>query len=747
MHFAYFPPWWSILLIALAVAAGVFLEYRRPLAPLSTTQRATLVALRACTLSAIVLFILRPVVRLPPVGVRDEVVPVLVDVSCSMRVADADGQPRIARAAALLRFDLLPALSRLYRIELMTVGDSLEPGSIDSLSARASQSDLSGALLRVRERFRGQRVAGVLLVSDGADTGPPAAGERTTDSAGVWPVFAIGVGATSGLRDREVLGIAAGDQRLDHASVDLQVSATSSGFGRAPFQLRVLADGRLLESRRIVPSADGSPVEQRFTVFPDPQRATVYTVDIPTGERESVTENNTRSVLVSPAGRKRRLLVIEGAPGFEHTFMRRAWAADPGLEVDSVVRKGKNLSGSDTFLVQAEAARTAALTTGFPARREDLYAYDALVIANVEGDFFTRAQLTMIGDFVAERGGGLLVTGGRSFAQRGLVGTPVETVLPVELDDRRSGLTRASLASRDGAPPPNTLVVTPEGETHPIMRLGASGDETRKRWAALPALAATAPLGNARPGASVLAVASAPGRGVFPVVAVQRYGRGRSMVFAGEASWRWRMMVASTDRSHELFWRQAARWLAVASPDPVAIASPEAPQPGDSVSIDVDARDAAFAPVADARVEATIELPGGERRPLTLRRTAATGQFTSLFQPDRPGLYHVRAEAARGTMPHGLLGGADRWMYVGGSDREFADPRLNEGFLRRLARDSGGRYVRAADALRVVSWLQEAARQNAAPDERDLWHEPWAIVALVLLLSAEWALRRRWGLR
>ena len=746
MHFAYFPPWWSILLIALAVAVGVFLEYRRPLAPLSKVRHATLVALRVCTLTAIVVFILRPVVRLPPAGVRDTVVPVLVDISRSMRIADADGQPRIARAAALLRFDLLPALSRQYRTEIMTVGDSLEPGSIDSLDARASQSDLSGALARVRERFRGQRVAGVLLVSDGADTGPPAAGERT-DAAGVWPVFAIGVGATDGLRDREVLGIAAGDQRLDHASVDLQVSAMSSGFGRAPFQLRVLADGRLLESRRVVPSADGSPIEQRFTVFPDPQRATVYTVEIPTDERESVTENNTRSVLVSPAGRKRRLLVIEGAPGFEHSFMRRAWAADSGLDVDAVVRKGKNVNGSDTFLVQAEAARTAALTTGFPARREDLYAYDALVIANVEGDFFTHAQLTMIGDFVAERGGGLLVTGGRSFAERGLVGTPVEAVLPVELDDRRSGLTRASLGR---SAPPNTLVVTPEGETHPIMRLGASGEETRKQWAALPALAATAPLGNARPGASVLAVASAPDGGVFPVVAVQRYGRGRSMVFAGEASWRWRMMVVSTDRSHEFFWRQAARWLAAASPDPVAIASPDAPQPGDSVSIDVDARDAVFAPVADARVEATIELPGGERRPLTLRRTAATGRFTSLFRPDRPGLYHVRAEAQRGITshgPHGPLGSADRWMYVGGSDREFADPRLNEGFLRRAARDSGGRYVRAADALRVVSWLQEAARQNAAPDERDLWHEPWAIAALVLLLSAEWTLRRRWGLR
>jgi uncharacterized membrane protein len=748
MHFAYFPPWWLNIIIALAVAAAVFLAYRRPLAPLSTVQRVTLVVLRASSLMAIVLLVFRPIVLLPPVGARSAIVPVLVDVSRSMRVADADGQTRIARAAALLRFDLLPALSRRYRTELLTMGDALEPGSVESLTARASQSDISGALARARERFRGQRVAGAIVMSDGADTGQPGSLDRAREPAGAWPVFAIGMGATSGLRDREVLGIAAGDQRLEHASVDLLVSAASSGFGRAPFQLRVLADGRLVESRRVVPSADGSPIEQRFTVFPDQQRPTVYTVEIPTDEGETITENNTRSVFMSPAGRKRRLLVIEGAPGFEHTFMRRAWAADSGLEIDAVVRKGKNASGSDTFLVQAEAARTASLTNGFPARREDLYAYDALVIANVEGDFFTRAQLTMVADFVAERGGGLLVTGGRSFAQRGLVGTPVEAVLPVELDERRGGLTRASLGS---AAPANGLAVTREGETHPIMRLGASGEETRKKWAALPALAAIAPLGSARPGAVVLAVAPAPGGAVFPVVAVQRYGQGRSMVFGGEASWRWRMMVASTDRSHELFWRQAARWLAEASPDPVAIAMSDAAQPGDSVSIDVDVRDAAFAPVADASLDATIELPGGEKRPLTFRRTAAvSGRLTSTFRPDRSGLYHVRAEAQRGVTPPGQqarLGSSDRWIYVGGSDREFADPRLNEGFLRRAARESGGRYVRAADASRVVMWLQDTERQNAAPAQRDLWHEPWAIAAVALLLSTEWALRRRWSLR
>jgi hypothetical protein len=86
-------------------------------------------------------------------------------------------------------------------------------------------------------------------------------------------------------------------------------------------------------------------------------------------------------------------------------------------------------------------------------------------------------------------------------------------------------------------------------------------------------------------------------------------------------------------------------------------------------------------------------------------------------------------------------------MFVGGSDREFADPRLNEGFLRRVARTSGGRYLRAAEASRLVPLLETSEPTNAAPEHRDLWHEPWAFGLLVLLLSAEWILRRRWGLR
>ena len=151
---------------------------------------------------------------------------------------------------------------------------------------------------------------------------------------------------------------------------------------------------------------------------------------------------------------------------------------------------------------------------------------------------------------------------------------------------------------------------------------------------------------------------------------------------------------------------------------------------------------AALAPVADAVVSVTMAAPGEDARPLKLH--AMNGRLTTAVPVDRPGLYRVHADARKGSTP---LGTADRWFYVGGSDREFADPRQNEGFLRRVARASGGRYVRASEAGRIVTWLQDSVPQNAAPEQRDVWHAPWTFAVVAALLSAEWILRRRWGLR
>ena len=271
------------------------------------------------------------------------------------------------------------------------------------------------------------------------------------------------------------------------------------------------------------------------------------------------------------------------------------------------------------------------------------------------------------------------------------------------------------------------------------MRLGASGDDTRTRWASLPPLAASTPLGQPRAGATVLAVVTAPDGGVFPVVAVQKYGKGRSMVFGGEASWRWRMLADSTDRSHELFWRHAARWLSQSSPDPVSVsvagqssrairrrwlstrAIPSRLSRGRGFCLHVD------------RGRCATDASGPSRRRRTFRGAVCAGREASI---------HMSTSCVvrrRSGAPIGQF----TWAGATGSCRSTT----KAAFLRRRAAETGGRYVPVSEASRVVSWLDDSARQAAARERRDVWDRGWVFMTIVLLLCAEWTLRRRWGLR
>src|ERR1700704_1905196 len=98
MHLGYPLPWWLAVVLAAAVGGVAYAEYRRPLSPLTPARRGVLVTLRVLALAAIVLSVFRPIAVLPPAGSRDAIVPILVDVSRSMRLADAGGQTRLARA-------------------------------------------------------------------------------------------------------------------------------------------------------------------------------------------------------------------------------------------------------------------------------------------------------------------------------------------------------------------------------------------------------------------------------------------------------------------------------------------------------------------------------------------------------------------------------------------------------------------------------------------------------------------------
>ena len=402
-------------------------------------------------------------------------------------------------------------------------------------------------------------------------------------------------------------------------------------------------------------------------------------------------------------------------------------------------RKGQNDQGEQTFYVQGDPERTAALAAGYPRTRADLFQYDAVVLANMEAEFFRPEQLDMTAEFVAERGGGLLLFGPASLRRRGYLGSSLEAVLPARLVDRL-GLAGAG---RDGGA--DRLAPTPAGLAHPMLRLGSTVEETANRWRAAPALVGSVRIGPLRPGAALLAQTASETGSARPLVVVQRYGAGRSMILAGRATWRWRMQLPAQDRTYERFWGQVARWLTAGAVDRVAVATSGGDAPGDSLGVDVSVRDDEFRSVTGAAVRVSVSDPTGERRleeETAAMRTA--GEYGVSTPPLTMGAHRIDVAVSRDGEE---LGSRRDWVLVGGADAELEDPWLNADLLRRAADAGGGDYLDTERIDDLVDRLRAADRTFPRTVTREVWHHSAVFMLLVALLCAEWSLRRLWGMR
>ena len=730
-------PGWGVAAAVLAAAVVAWRAYARPPVELTGRQRGILTALRLCVLLVVLFLLLRPL-RTEPAPPGESTVAVLVDRSRSMAIPDAGGRPRIDLARDYVRNRLLPALGDAFDVELLAFGETLAAADAGALEAGAPRSDLAGALASVPARFAGRAVAAIVVVSDGVATGRRDVAEVAVRSPA--PIYTLGVGNPRPGPDREMTALEAGQPVGTGSVVDVSATIVSHGFGDEPFDVRLTAGGRLVDVRRVRPARDGAPVIAGFRVAPDPVLASVYTVDVPVHARELVPGNNRRQVLVRPPERPRRLLLVEGSPGFEHSFLKRTWLADPGIEFDAVVRKGQNDRGEQTFYVQGDPERTAALAAGYPRARAALFRYDAVVFANIEAEFFRPDQLDMTAELVSDRGGGLLLLGPASLRRQGYLGSSLEAVLPAQLADRL-GLAAAG-RDGDGA---DRFVPTAAGLAHPLLRLGPTVEETRNRWGAAPAPAGSVRLGPVRPGAAVLAVTTPRGGPERPLVVVQRYGAGRSMILAARATWRWQMLLPAADRTYERYWGQVARWLTAGAGDRIAIAASGGRVAGDPLRVAVSVRDEEFQPVPGARVQVRVSDPAGEpllEEELGVGGTA--GEYRVSTSPSFSGVHRIDVNVTRDGQE---LGRRRDWVLVGGADPELEDPWLNADLLRRAAESGGGAYLDPDRLDGLADRLRAAERTVPRTATREVWHHSTVFVLLIVLLAAEWSLRRLWGMR
>jgi uncharacterized membrane protein len=667
---------------------------------------------------------------------RENLAAILLDDSKSMTIKDAGGRTRIEALKAFLdpaQGNFLAEVEKKFRTRLFRFSRNAEKlDSAQTLQTQGTGTSLEAALDDVLKELDAAPLASIVVFTDGADNvSKNLLSVLTKLQTRKISVNVCAIGSPEIEKDIEVLQASAPQTVLPESITTAAVSLRSNGYAGKNIILEVREHGKLVQSKPVTLTRNNDVQTVELNIASKGKGLKSYTVSVTPQTDEPIQLNNSQNLLLDIQDARPKILYIDGTPRWEFKFIREAIQPDKNLQLMTLLRT----SGNKFYRQGVESEDN--LAAGFPTTKQDLFQYKGLILGSIEASFFSGEQLTMISDFVSERGGGFMMLGGsKSFDEGKYVSTPVADLLPVVLGQSQSG--------KSFVPEPVRFRLTPYGRSHLVTRLVVEEAGNEKRWNSLPQLEDYNVISNVKPGATALAVGGDARRNLV-LLATHRYGRGRALALMTSNSWAWQMGMTHEDDSHEVFWRQALRWLVGSAPDQVSLElDPSVIPQEETVSLNVEVNDPAFTKLNDAAVVASITSPAGKMSEVALRWTVQKdGIYSGQFKPTDNGIYRIQVTATRQGQE---IGRSERFFIVTDSNREFFNAGQNKELLQRIATETGGRYYTLANAGQIPEEMTYVERSNSIPQVLPLWDMPVLFIALCTLLIIEWTWRKHQGL-
>ncbi len=728
---------------------------------------------KTAALALLALAILEPMVtgESPRKGANDFVV--LADNSRGMMLAKgtaADPQKAFATSSGELP-EWMEELENTFRVQSFAFDRRLRRVSdLSSLDYAGEGSAMGSALGALSDRYQKRPLAGVLVVTDGNATDEidwdRLLDESEKSQAPIFPVVAGG----SDEPDLGFTGAVVTQTSFEDAPVSVAATVSAQGFAGKSADV-------------VVKGEDGKELTRENHLFEDAEASHVFSLRIPlakpgvsfltleveeSGKKpdqvaEATEENNRYTVAVDRGADQYRVLYVTGRPNWEYKFFNRALSGDSQIQLVSLVRIAKRepkfewrgrvgemsnplfrgfqneaVEESQRYdqpvLIRMNTRDKDELSQGFPKDRENLFGeYHAVIIDDLEAEFFTQEQMTLLENFVSLRGGSLLMLGGQeSFQPGGYDKTPIGRMLPVYLDQ----------LDRNPASEDARFDLTREGNLEPSVRLRPDEREEEIRLAMMPGFYVVNRLFAIKPGASVLATVKDDAGQTHPAIVTQRYGEGRSAAMTVGDLWRWGMMDEKAREDMEKAWRQLVRSLVVDVPDLIELETRrEGTDAADRVNLSVRVRDKAYRPLGSASVKFEITEPSGEVSELYAEPSLAeAGLYEAAYYPDSPGGYRVQAVVTDEESEP--LGTAETGWSLNPNADEYRNLRPNRELLEKLAQQTGGKVLSLGELGEFASSVKDLDVPVMEVWTRPLWHAPWVIAIILALLALEWGLRR-----
>jgi len=750
-----------LLVVAVALLLLLLLAIGPPRDRASGPRRLALAALRLGVIALVILAMLRPVVVATRTIKQSATLVILIDASESMTVPDAIGGKtrwEALRAAIADAEDALAELAGDFEVKVYTFDAETRPVEIDGgkialeKTPKGEQSAIAAALRDVvrNAALNRKRLLAVVLLSDGAERSraprdvPPRRAVTELNNTGA-PLFTVAFGQSRGLGEAQDVAV---EELLVNQTVFVKNELAIfgkirvDGYANRPIRVRALfenekGDMEEVDQTTVTAAAAGAPLPVELKHVPTAAGEFKLTLEVLEQDGELVTTNNRMSTFVNVLDGGLSVLYLEGTLRPEATFLQRSLNASPDV--------GVRYNRIDA---QRRETRPGDLAECLQPGKFDVY-----ILGDLDAKAFDNAELIALQQAVREGAGLIAIGGTHSFGPGGYAETPLRDVLPVTMNklDRQSfdEPVRADVHVQQRL----QMRPTQAGLFHSALELAGTRQANEALWAQLPPLDGANKFEPERFARGAVVLADAGPR--LPLLVEHLYGNGRVMAFAGDSTWRWWMH--GHQPAHKRFWRQIV--LRLAQKDKtgnvwVQLQPRRYPQ-GGKVQFAAGARSSAGEPLPDARFEAYIVLPDKKRRPLELVRQD-TQMIGSFRHTQSPGDYRIVVTARHADLPkeegqpEGEATGEGRFMVFEQNlelDKPAADADLLEN-LAEMTAEAGGKSIAPEQLSDLIEQLagQTEHLQEEHQTKETFWDKWPFFLMIVLLLSVEWFLRKRWGL-
>ena len=734
--------------------------------------------LRCFILILICLIFLDPALGISIKKIVEPQILLLLDDSASMNIQDkyisaeskAKVNPFLGKGDSASRLDLLKLAMKEYSIDeqlkakgslhIFTFDKGLNDEvlkknvleSVQQLQVDKSSTDISNSVKNAVNLNNGKKVAGIILMSDGrTNSGLPLVDLAQFLQSQKIPVYIIGLGNSEKAKNIKISDLWLPERVFKDDPFTIQTKISGSQMNAESVDLQLI---------EIPLNEQGEPMKDKFKLvdhktvtFNDTETEQtitfeykaekegkfIYKVKVDPLVSESIIIDNEKESQTEIISKSARVLLISGTSTWDFRMLQTLLIRDKTINVSSW------LQSMDIEMMQEGNTPISKL----PETEAELFEYDVVVMLDPNPAEIDEKWVLMLQKFIEERKGGLMYVAGPSFTSKtlGMIGTQkLKELLPVqftELQREHKDFMKVTFETQW------PLHLTIEGQSHYMGKLNKDNNINKSIWKNLPGIYWSYPAGEAKAGSKVLIDHTDP-KLLYkeknrPLLVTGVFGGGRTIYMGFNGIWRWRK---NSEKYFDKFWIQSIRYLIEGKLEKESgksnmYANKEKFVVGETINISAKIYDDLGQGFHTEKIIGKI-----------YKGSNMIGEFLLRPEVNRKGFYEGEAKAEMQgdltlileptELPFLKL---EKKLKVDQPIIEYENPEMDYLGLQSLADKTNGKFYYLSDLGSLTKDfpnLKETVLVNLPPDS--LWDSGRFFIIILILLSLEWTIRKKYKL-